>query len=128
MIDMVEEKSWGYYMVLEEGSSYKIKRVYVAPNQKLSLQMHYHRSEHWIVVKGMALVNIGEEEFFLRSGESTFVECGLPHRLSNPGVIPLEVIEVEIGQYLKEDDVVRIDDPFNLYQCAQSPEEENKNA
>lgn len=126
-MDKVEEKSWGYYVVLEEGSSYKIKRVYVAPNQKLSLQMHYHRSEHWIVVSGMALVTRGDEEFYLRSGESTFVECATPHRLSNPGIIPLEVIEVEIGQYLKEDDIVRIDDPFELMQCVAAPEEDNKN-
>lgn len=127
-MDNVEEKSWGYYVVLEEGSAYKIKRVYIAPNQKLSLQMHFHRSEHWIVVSGMALVTIGDNEFYLRSGESTFVQCGVAHRISNPGIIPLEVIEVEIGQYLKEDDIVRIDDPFGLLQMQQAgPEEDNKN-
>jgi len=126
-MDNIEEKSWGYYAVLEEGTSYKIKRVYIAPNQKLSLQMHYHRSEHWIVIKGMALVTIGDKEFFLRSGESTFVQCGVQHRIENPGVIPLEVIEVEIGQYISEDDIVRIDDPFEMKQYAAGPEEDIRN-
>ena len=105
-------RPWGSYTVLEEGEFYKIKRVTVLPNKKLSLQMHYHRSEHWVVVKGTAKVKVGDKEFLVRSGESTFVPAGSLHRLENPGILPLEVIEVQIGEYLGEDDIVRFEDDF----------------
>ncbi|HIQ39520.1 MAG TPA: mannose-1-phosphate guanylyltransferase/mannose-6-phosphate isomerase, partial [Methanothermococcus okinawensis] len=105
-------RPWGFYTVLEEGLFYKIKKIKVLPGKKLSYQLHHHRSEHWIVVKGMAKVVIEGKEYYLRNGESTFVKSGLKHRLENPGLIPLEVIEVQIGEYLGEDDIVRIDDDW----------------
>jgi mannose-1-phosphate guanylyltransferase/mannose-6-phosphate isomerase len=105
-------KPWGSYTVLEEGNGYKVKRLTVLPKKRLSLQMHYHRSEHWIVVKGTAKVVVGDKEFLLRQGESTFIPAGTKHRLENPGLIPLEVIEVQIGDYLGEDDIVRFADDF----------------
>lgn len=105
-------RPWGSYTVLEENQFYKIKRLTVQPGKKLSYQMHYHRSEHWIVVNGTAVVTKNGEEIMLRSGESTFVPIGTKHRLSNPGKMWLEVIEVQIGRYLEEDDIVRFEDDF----------------
>ncbi len=105
-------RPWGSYTVLEEGPGYKVKKVTVLPGKRLSLQMHYHRSEHWIVIKGMAKVTRGEEIFFLRPQESTFVPPGVLHRLENPGKVPLEVIEIQNGEYLEEDDIVRVEDDF----------------
>jgi len=109
-------RPWGSYTVLEEGPGYKVKRITVLPHKRLSLQMHYHRSEHWIVIKGMAKVTKGDEIFFLRPQESTFVPPGVVHRLENPGRIPLEVIEVQNGEYIEEDDIVRIEDDFKRNQ------------
>ncbi len=105
-------RPWGSYTNLEEGRSYKIKRVTVPPKRRLSLQMHHHRSEHWVVVTGCAEVTIGDETYLLRNGESTFVPAGTVHRLANPGLLPLELIEVQIGEYTGEDDIVRIEDDF----------------
>jgi mannose-1-phosphate guanylyltransferase/mannose-6-phosphate isomerase len=105
-------RPWGSYTVLELSQFYKIKRVTVKPSQQLSLQLHHHRSEHWVVVSGTAQVELDGETRFLRQGESTFVGSGVRHRLRNPGVIPLEVIEVQLGEYLKEDDIVRFDDDY----------------
>jgi mannose-1-phosphate guanylyltransferase/mannose-6-phosphate isomerase len=105
-------RPWGSYTVLEEGGPYKIKRVTVKPGEKLSLQLHHHRSEHWVVVRGTAKVELNGETKLLRKGESTFVHAGMLHRLRNPGVIPLEVIEVQLGEYLEEDDIVRFDDQY----------------
>jgi mannose-1-phosphate guanylyltransferase / mannose-6-phosphate isomerase len=105
-------RPWGSYTVLEESVVYKIKRVTVRPNQKLSLQLHHHRSEHWVVVSGTAEVELDGETRLLRKGESTFVRSGMKHRLRNPGVIPLEVIEVQLGEYLEEDDIVRFEDDY----------------
>lgn len=105
-------RPWGSYTVLEEGERYKIKRLTVLPGKKLSLQMHYHRSEHWVVVRGTAKVLVGDEEILLRPGESTFIPAGVKHRLENPGKVVLEVIETQIGEYLGEDDIVRFDDDF----------------
>jgi mannose-1-phosphate guanylyltransferase / mannose-6-phosphate isomerase len=105
-------RPWGSYTVLEETEIYKIKRVSVKPGQRLSLQLHHHRSEHWVVVHGTAEVELNGENRFLRQGESTFVPSGMRHRLKNPGIIPLEVIEVQLGEYLKEDDIVRFDDEY----------------
>ena len=106
-------RPWGLYEVLEEGRFYKVKKITVLPGKKLSYQLHYHRSEHWVVVKGMARVVIEGEEKFVRSGESIFVRSGLKHRLENPGKIPLEVIEIQVGEYLGEDDIVRFEDDWN---------------
>ncbi|MBP7411073.1 MAG: mannose-1-phosphate guanylyltransferase/mannose-6-phosphate isomerase [Methanoculleus sp.] len=105
-------RPWGSYTNLEEGRSYKIKRVTVPPKRRLSLQMHHHRSEHWVVVTGCAEVTIGEKTYLLRNGESTFVPAGTVHRLANPGLLPLELIEVQIGEYTGEDDIVRFEDDF----------------
>ena len=105
-------RPWGSYTVLEEGDRYKIKRLTVLPGKKLSLQMHYHRSEHWVVVRGTAKVILEDREILLRPGESTFIPAGVRHRLENPGKVTLEVIETQIGEYLGEDDIVRFQDDF----------------
>lgn len=105
-------RPWGTYTVLEEGPRFKIKRIEVRPHASLSLQMHHHRSEHWIVVSGMACVTNGDEEFLLHTNESTFIKPGREHRLSNPGVIDLVMIEVQSGEYLGEDDIVRFTDNY----------------
>jgi len=105
-------RPWGTYTVLEEGKRFKIKRIVVKPNASLSLQMHHHRSEHWIVVSGMAQVTNGDNEFMLDTNESTFIKPGKQHRLVNPGVIDLVMIEVQSGEYLGEDDIVRFTDIY----------------
>ena len=105
-------RPWGSYTVLEEGERFKMKRIEVKPGAKLSLQMHHHRSEHWIVVTGMARVTNGDNTFLLNTNESTFIPAGHVHRLENPGVIDLIMIEVQSGDYLGEDDIVRIEDTY----------------
>jgi mannose-1-phosphate guanylyltransferase/mannose-6-phosphate isomerase len=105
-------RPWGSYTILEEGSFYKIKRTTVLPGKRLSYQLHHHRSEHWIVVQGTAKVTVEGSETLVRSGESTFVQSGKKHRLENPGKVLLEVIEVQLGEYLEEDDIIRFDDDF----------------
>mgnify|MGYP000937848527 CR=1 FL=1 len=105
-------RPWGTYTVLEEGDHFKIKRILVKPKEKLSLQMHHHRSEHWIVVSGTAKVVVGKEERLVMTNESTFIPAGTAHRLENPGVIPLILIEVQSGAYLGEDDIVRFEDIY----------------
>ncbi len=107
------ERPWGTYTVLEENGSYKIKRIEVMPGQRLSLQMHHHRSEHWIVVSGTARVTCGETVKIININESTFIPIGSTHRLENPGVIPLVIIEVQSGEYLGEDDIVRFQDDYH---------------
>ncbi|WP_186429885.1 mannose-1-phosphate guanylyltransferase/mannose-6-phosphate isomerase [Clostridium sp. BSD9I1] len=106
------ERPWGSYKIIEEKSGYKIKKIIVKPNQKLSLQLHYHRSEHWIVVSGTAKIKNGDNEEFLYENQSTYIPKGTLHRLENPGLIPLEIIEVQCGAYLEEDDIVRFDDEY----------------
>ncbi len=105
-------RPWGSYTQLEETVGYKIKRLNVNPGKRLSLQRHHHRSEHWVVVHGTADVQLDGTHQFLRPGESTYVPAGVMHRLSNSGKIPLEVIEVQIGEYLEEDDIERTEDDF----------------
>lgn len=105
-------RPWGDYTVLEEGDRYKIKRIVVKPGASLSLQMHHHRSEHWIVVQGMAKVINGEREILVAANESTYIPAGHRHRLANPGVLPLVMIEVQSGEYLGEDDIVRFEDVY----------------
>lgn len=105
-------RPWGTYTVLETGSNFKIKRIEVKPGASLSLQMHYHRSEHWIVVSGMARVVNGDCELLINTNESTYIPAGHKHRLENPGVLPLVMIEVQSGAYLGEDDIVRFDDIY----------------
>ncbi len=105
-------RPWGTYTVLEEGPRFKIKRIEVKPGASLSLQMHHHRSEHWIVVSGMAKVVNGDKEFFVAINESTYIPAGHKHRLENPGVVDLVMIEVQSGEYLGEDDIVRFEDIY----------------
>jgi mannose-1-phosphate guanylyltransferase len=105
-------RPWGTYTVLEEGSRFKIKRIEVKPGASLSLQMHHHRSEHWVVVSGMAKVVNGEQAYLINTNESTYIPAGHQHRLENPGVIDLVMIEVQSGEYLGEDDIVRYQDIY----------------
>lgn len=105
-------RPWGAYTVLEEGPGFKIKRIVVKPGASLSLQKHTHRSEHWVVVSGTAQVINGDKEYTLHMNESTFVPIGTPHRLSNPHITDLIIIEVQTGIYLGEDDITRIDDSY----------------
>ncbi len=105
-------RPWGTYTVLEEGPRFKIKRIVVKPGGRLSLQMHHHRSEHWVVVSGMARVVNGDRELFINTDESTYIPAGHKHRLENPGVVDLVMIEVQSGEYLGEDDIVRFEDIY----------------
>lgn len=105
-------RPWGTYTILEEGNRFKIKRIEVKPGASLSLQMHHHRSEHWIVVSGMAKVVNGDKTFFVNTNESTYIPAGHKHRLENPGVIDLIMIEVQSGAYLGEEDIVRFEDSY----------------
>jgi mannose-1-phosphate guanylyltransferase/mannose-6-phosphate isomerase len=105
-------RPWGSYTILEDTEKHKIKNIIVMPDNKLSLQLHYHRSEHWVVVKGMAQVEVDDKKFFLRPGESTFIRSGIKHRICNPGRIPLEIIEVQLGDTVEEDDIVRFNDDY----------------
>jgi mannose-1-phosphate guanylyltransferase/mannose-6-phosphate isomerase len=117
-IEVLEHRTvyrpWEEYTVLEEGPGYKIKRIVVKPGAKLSLQMHHHRSEHWVVVKGTAKVTIGAEVRYIHENESAYVPKSTPHRLENPGKIPLEIIEIQNGEYVGEDDIVRLDDEYGI--------------
>jgi mannose-1-phosphate guanylyltransferase/mannose-6-phosphate isomerase len=110
---LTEYRPWGSYTVLENDKFYKVKRLTVMPGKRLSYQMHYHRNEHWIVVAGTATVIIDGEEKLVRSGESIYVRSGQKHRLVNPSKLPLEVIEVQNGEYLGEDDIVRFEDDYS---------------
>ena len=106
-------RPWGSYEGVDAGARFQVKRIVVNPGEKLSLQMHHHRAEHWIVVHGTARVTKGDETFMLAENESTYIPLGVTHRLENPGVIPLELIEVQSGAYLGEDDIVRFEDVYN---------------
>ncbi|MBN3808186.1 mannose-1-phosphate guanylyltransferase/mannose-6-phosphate isomerase [Paraburkholderia sp. Ac-20347] len=105
-------RPWGTYTVLEEGPRFKIKRIVVKPGGSLSLQMHHHRNEHWVVVSGMAKVVNGERELLVSTNESTYIPAGHKHRLENPGIVELVMIEVQSGEYLGEDDIIRFDDIY----------------
>jgi mannose-1-phosphate guanylyltransferase/mannose-6-phosphate isomerase len=105
-------RPWGTYDSIESGERFQVKRIVVEPGAALSLQMHYHRAEHWIVVRGTARVTRGEETFLLTENESTYIPPGTRHRLENPGRLPLELIEVQSGSYLGEDDIVRFEDAY----------------
>lgn len=105
-------RPWGSYDGIDSGDRFQVKRIIVKPGAALSLQMHHHRAEHWIVVKGTAQVTCGEKVFLLGENESTFIPLGSKHRLENPGRQPLELIEVQSGSYLGEDDIVRYDDVY----------------
>jgi cytidyltransferase-like protein len=106
------ERCWGKFVSIEKGDGYQVKRLTVDPQKRISLQKHLHRSEHWIVVGGVAKVVLDDREIFLYKNESVYVPIGAVHRLENIGKIPLEIIEVQVGEYLKEDDIVRFEDDF----------------
>jgi mannose-1-phosphate guanylyltransferase/mannose-6-phosphate isomerase len=105
-------RPWGYYDSIDHGERFQVKRIVVEPGKQLSLQMHYHRAEHWVVVRGTAKVTCGDRTFLLSENESTYIPLGTVHRLENPGKTPLEIIEVQSGHYLGEDDIVRFDDQY----------------
>jgi len=105
-------RPWGRCDVVVNQARYNINRITVKPGGMFSLQMHHHRAEHWVVVRGTALVTRGTETFILAENESTYIPIGVQHRLENPGKMPLEMIEVQSGTYLGEDDIVRFDDKY----------------
>ena len=111
-IHLTAHRPWGTYTILETNSNYKIKRIVVKPGKRLSLQKHFHRSEHWIIVSGTALVQIGNSETLVRPNESTYIPMGELHRLTNPGKIDLVLIEAQVGEYVGEDDIVRFQDNY----------------
>ena len=109
-------RPWGWYDSVDEGEHFKVKRIQVQPGASLSLQMHHHRAEHWVVVKGVAEIRNGDEIIRLSENQSTYIPQGQKHRLSNPGKEPLEIIEIQSGSYLGEDDIVRFDDIYGRQQ------------
>jgi mannose-1-phosphate guanylyltransferase/mannose-6-phosphate isomerase len=106
------QRPWGSYDGVDAGERFQVKRIVVKPGASLSLQMHHHRAEHWIVVRGTAKVTRGDEVLLVAENESTFIPLGMKHRLENPGKVPLEMIEVQSGAYLGEDDIVRFEDHY----------------
>ena len=106
-------RPWGFFETLSIGPRFQVKLLHVKPGAKLSMQMHHHRSEHWVVVHGTARATVGEQEKLLRENESVYIVATQWHRLENPGKTPLEIIEVQIGGYLGEDDIIRSDDVYN---------------
>jgi mannose-1-phosphate guanylyltransferase len=109
-IHRLAHRPWGTYEVLQKAEHYKVKRLVVKPGSKLSLQKHFHRNEHWIVVSGTATVNVDGQTFLVRPNESTYIQMGQLHRLENQGKIDLIMIEVQVGEYTGEDDIVRVED------------------
>lgn len=105
-------RPWGYYDSIDNGERFQVKRIVVKPGARLSLQMHHHRAEHWVVVRGTAVVTRGEERLIISENESAYIPLGVTHRLENPGKMPLEIIEVQSGSYLGEDDIVRFEDTY----------------
>lgn len=116
LIHTTVHRPWGSYTILEEGDRYKIKRLVINPGTKLSHQLHNHRSEHWVVVSGTARVTNGENVYDVHPNESTYIPMSTKHRLENLGKIPLQIIEVQNGEYLKEDDIVRFDDDYRRHE------------
>jgi mannose-1-phosphate guanylyltransferase len=105
-------RPWGTYQTVDLGDRHQVKRIMVKPGEKLSVQMHHHRAEHWVVVSGTAKVLNGEQEILLTENESTYIPVGVVHALENPGKILLELVEVQSGSYLGEDDIVRFSDRY----------------
>ena len=105
-------RPWGYYQTVHEGDRFQVKRITVNVGASLSLQLHHHRAEHWIVANGAARVTRGEDVFMLNENESTYIPPNTRHRLENPGKVPLNLIEVQSGSYLGEDDIVRFEDDY----------------
>jgi mannose-1-phosphate guanylyltransferase/mannose-6-phosphate isomerase len=114
-------RPWGSYETVDSGPGFQVKRLTVNPGAALSLQIHHHRAEHWVVVRGTAKVTTGDEVSYLHENDSTHVPIGEQHRLENPGSIPLEIIEIQSGSYLGEDDIVRFDDRYNRHKQSNTP-------
>jgi mannose-1-phosphate guanylyltransferase/mannose-6-phosphate isomerase len=112
------QRPWGSYESVADGARFQVKRIIVRPGAQLSMQMHHHRAEHWIVVRGTAKVTCGDREFLLTENQSTYIPLGYRHRLENPGLLPLELVEVQSGAYLGEDDIVRFDDRYGRADAA----------
>lgn len=110
-------RPWGWYQTIDSGARFRVKHIQVNPGAKLSLQKHWHRSEHWVVVTGTAIVSRDGQSFVLRENESTFIPAGITHRLENPGKVPLRLIEVQSGEYVGEDDIVRLEDDYGRSQA-----------
>jgi mannose-1-phosphate guanylyltransferase/mannose-6-phosphate isomerase len=108
----VGERPWGTYKVLLQGPRYKIKEITVNPGAALSLQSHNHRSEHWVVIEGLAKVTLEDKVEFLQENQSTYIPVRSKHRLQNPGIIPLKIVEVQNGSYIGEDDIIRYEDIY----------------
>ncbi len=120
------KRPWGWYDIIDESNRYKVKSIEVNPGEKLSLQKHHHRAEHWVVVEGTALTECDGKEKLLAENESTYIPVGSIHRLSNPGKIPLRIIEVQSGPYLGEDDIVRLEDIYGRLKTQEELEKEVK--
>jgi len=112
-IHRTAHRPWGTYTILEDTVGYKIKRITVKPGKRLSLQKHFHRNEHWIVLSGTATVTVGEQTYLVHPNESTYIKSGELHRLANMGKIPLVIIEAQVGEYTGEDDIVRVEDDYD---------------
>jgi mannose-1-phosphate guanylyltransferase/mannose-6-phosphate isomerase len=117
----VVHRPWGSYESIDTGDRFQVKRIVVKPGAKLSLQMHHHRAEHWIVVRGTAMVTCDDKEFLLQENESTYIPLGSRHRLENPGKVPLHLVEVQSGAYLGEDDIVRFEDTYGRAPLSKKP-------
>jgi mannose-1-phosphate guanylyltransferase/mannose-6-phosphate isomerase len=109
---LTAHRPWGTYTILEEGLNFKIKRIVVNPGAQLSMQLHNHRAEHWVVIAGRAKITNGEREIILEENQSTYIPKGHKHRLANPESVPLQIIEVQCGDYVGEDDIVRFEDTY----------------
>jgi len=107
-----DSRPWGSYEVLTEGEGYKVKRIVVNPHKRLSLQYHNRREENWVIVRGEGFITLGDKTMPCKRGEKFFIPVGMPHRIENKGDVPLEFIEVQIGDYLGEDDIVRLQDDY----------------
>jgi mannose-6-phosphate isomerase len=112
MCNETDRRPWGYYEILSDGLDHKVKRITVDPGKRLSLQRHRRRAEHWFVLRGEAVVMLGEKEFFVKSGDSVNIPEGEIHRIANGGLVPLIYIEVQTGAYFGEDDIERIEDDY----------------
>lgn len=106
---------WGCHEDIDSGERFRVKRITVNPGAKLPSELHHHRAEHWVVVRGSARAVIGERMLFLTENQSTYIPAGAPHRLENPGKIPLQIVEIQSGPYLAEDDAIRIEGPYQLF-------------
>jgi len=110
---MIVERPWGTYFNIHESPKYLVKEITINPGARISLQLHHHRSEHWVCISGIACVEVADRQKWVRPGESIFIPQGVKHRLTNPGAIPLMIVEVQMGELLSEDDIVRLDDDYN---------------